>query len=412
MKKILLVIILISAFLLFFFFPVFPSYFTEQKATFWQFQSIDTMKYSRDPSREKLNKPDFDKVIDQQVRDISAVGATHVAIATPYDDEFLPILKRWVSSARKYNLNVWFRGNWSGWEKWFNYELVDRDTHIKKTQKFILDNRNLFENGDIFSACPECENGGPGDPRHNGDVAGYRKFLLDEYQITKNAFKKIGRDVKSNYNSMNADVARLIMDGDTTRGMDGLVVIDHYVSNPEQLADDVIKIAQASGGKVVLGEFGAPIENINGKMTEDEQADWINKAITKLVLIPELDGLNYWVSVGGSTEIWQKNGKAKKAVEIIKAIYSPSQITGVVKNELGDPISKAIIRNQKREVITDSKGNFRLPYLDEVKTLEITAPGYKGSTIKIPSGETMISIVLKKENEDLFFRIRRFLKEL
>ena len=30
--------------------------------------------------------------------------------------------------------------------------------------------------------CNECENGGPGDPRHNGDVVGHRKFLIKEYK--------------------------------------------------------------------------------------------------------------------------------------------------------------------------------------------------------------------------------------
>ncbi|MDP3888564.1 MAG: hypothetical protein Q8Q24_00825, partial [bacterium] len=94
-----------------------------------EFKSIDTMKYSRDIAREKLNDPSFDKVIDTQVKNIADTGATHVAIATPYDEEFLPILKRWVSSARKYNLKVWFRGNWSGWEGWFDYPKIDRSTH-------------------------------------------------------------------------------------------------------------------------------------------------------------------------------------------------------------------------------------------------------------------------------------------
>src|SRR3989344_6298983 len=83
--------------------------------------SIDTMKYSRDVAREKLNSSSFDEVIDKQVSEISATGATHIAIGTPYDDEFLPFLKRWVVAARKYNLKVWFRGNLSGWEEWFGY---------------------------------------------------------------------------------------------------------------------------------------------------------------------------------------------------------------------------------------------------------------------------------------------------
>ena len=46
------------------------------------------MKYSRDLSREKLKDPSFDVVIDKQVKAIAETGATHVAISTPYDEEF------------------------------------------------------------------------------------------------------------------------------------------------------------------------------------------------------------------------------------------------------------------------------------------------------------------------------------
>lgn len=410
MKKILLVLTIIS---LLFSFPLIfstQSYSQETRATFWEFQSVDTMKYSRDLSREKLNDPSFDWVIETQVRNIAEVGATHVALATPYDEEFLPILKRWVKAARKHNLKIWFRGNWSGWEKWFDYPPIDRAAHMDKTRNFILKNYDLFEDGDIFSACPECENGGPGDPRKNGDVAGHRKFLLDEYQITKNAFKKINKKVQSNYNSMNADVARLVMDKETTHEMDAVVVIDHYVSRPEQLAQDVAQIAQASGGKVILGEFGAPIENINGEMNEDEQAEWISKALEKLVLTPELGGLSYWTDVGGSTELWNKDGKAKKAVAVIKKIYRPSQLTGRVLDELGDPISNVEIKGLEREVKTDRNGYFQIPYLNTDQTFKVDIPGYKKFELKINTSKPTINIVLQKEHEDLLFKIKRFLK--
>src|SRR3989339_935814 len=72
----------------------------DTKSTWWEFQSIDTMKYSRDLAREKLNNQEFDQVINQQVANIASAGASHVGIATPYDEEFFPFLKRWVDAAR------------------------------------------------------------------------------------------------------------------------------------------------------------------------------------------------------------------------------------------------------------------------------------------------------------------------
>lgn len=285
-------------------------------------KSIDTMKYSRDIAREKSNDPSFDAVIEKQASDIAQIGATHIAIGTPYDSEFVPYLKRWVTSARKNKLKVWFRGNLSGWEHWFNYPAIDREMHIKKTKEYILENADLFEEGDIFTSCSECENGGPGDPRQTGDAEGFRNFLIEEYQSNRKAFLQINKKVATGYFSMNFDVARLTMDPATTKALGGIVVIDHYVDSPTKLASDAKSLAQASGGKIVFGEMGAPIPDLNGKMTEDEQADWIDKALNGLKGIREVIGVNYWVNTGGSTQIWDEGGKEKKAVEVIKKFYS------------------------------------------------------------------------------------------
>lgn len=285
-------------------------------------KSIDTMKYSRDIAREKLNDPSFDVVLEKQVSDIAQTGATHVAIGTPYDKEFVPFLKRWVGAARKNHLKVWFRGNLSGWEQWFNYPAIDRQMHIKNTKEFILGNPDLFEDGDIFTSCSECENGGSGDPRKTGDAQGFRNFLIEEYNSNREAFLKINKKVSTGYFSMNYDVAKLVMDQKTTRALGGIVVIDHYIASPPQLAVDAVSLTQSSGGKIVFGEFGAPIEDITGKMTEDEQANWIGRALNNINNITAIIGVNYWVNTGGSTEIWDENGKPKKAVEVIKNFYS------------------------------------------------------------------------------------------
>src|SRR5258708_6337361 len=93
-------------------------------AQWWPVQSIDTMKYSRDTAGQMLTKPEFDATINSQVSEIAQTGATHIAIATPYDEMFIPFLKRWVKSARAHGLKVWFRGNFSGWEGWYNFPKI------------------------------------------------------------------------------------------------------------------------------------------------------------------------------------------------------------------------------------------------------------------------------------------------
>jgi hypothetical protein len=291
----------------------------------WAFQAIDTMKYSRDLARQEKNNPQFIEEVNQQMVAIAETGATHVAIATPYDDEFLPMLKLWVSAARKNGLQVWFRGNWSGWEGWFDYPRIDEETHITKTKQFILDNKDIFRDGDVFSSCPECENGEKTDSVDAHDTNAYRRFLIDEYAATKEAFATINKKVPSNFFSMNLDVAKSIMDQETTAALDGIVVIDHYVQTPEELAQDISSLAEQSGGNVVLGEIGAPIPDIHGTMTEEQQKEWLEHSLQLLSKIEQLKGIGYWVNKGGSTALWHSDGSPKLGVSVLTKYYKKQQ---------------------------------------------------------------------------------------
>jgi len=346
-------------------------------ASWWDFQAIDTMKYSRDASREYLSDPaELQKAADEHVKEIAEVGATHVAIATPYDEEFLPVLKEWVAAARKYNLKVWFRGNWSGWEKWFDYPRITRKQHIEKTIAFIQQNPDLFENGDYFSACPECENGGPGDPRMNGDEAGHRKFLIDEHKAMLEAFRAINKNVQVNLNSMNGDVAKLIMNRSTTQALGGKIVVDHYVDLPEDLNNDVTAYAKKSGGEVILGEFGAPIPDINGTMTEQEQAAWIDEALGLLAVNPNIVGMSYWTGRGGSTSVWTDDGDAKAGVAILKKYFMPKTVRGNITDTAGRTLN-ANLSTPWRTVFSSKETGYEIPYLEDNEQVIISAANHE-----------------------------------
>jgi len=370
------------------------------------------MKYSRDPSAQYLsNMPELNKVSDQMAKDIAATGATHMVVDTPYDDQFLPILKVWVAAARKYNLHVWYRGNWSGWENWFGYASITRDQHIQKTKDFIIKNPDLFQEGDIFTACPECENGGPGDPRLNGDAAGHRAFLIAEYKMMTETFRGIGKNVQVNYNSMNGDVARLIMDKETTAALGGVVVIDHYVKTPAELNYDISQIAQNSGGQVILGEFGAPIPDIHGNMTDDQQADWIKQSLNLLASNPDLAGLNYWTNMGGSTAIWTDKGVAKPAVAVITSYFKPQTIDGTIKNTLGSNIDQAIVQSTEKRVVTEN-GNYEIAFVNGDEQVTISADGYITQKMPISQLKSQSNVILEVENPNLWFKIREWFKNL
>lgn len=401
---------------LFSFILAFAVFFTMSIRTYasdrlWEFQSIDTMKYSRDVAREKLRDSSYDLVIKKQVKDIAETGATHIAIGTPYDDEFIPFTKRWVDEARAQGLSVWFRGNFSGWEEWFSYKSISRAEHTSKIKRFIESNPDLFEDGDIFTSCPECENGGPGDPRATRDIEGFRKFLIDEHEISKKSFASINKNVKTNYFSMNGDVARLIMDRETTAKLDGILVVDHYVKTGEQLSLDITDYANISGGKVVLGEFGAPIPDIHGVMSKEDQALWLKNTMALLSENKDLVGLNYWTSLGGSTAIWNDDGTSKPAVQVLKEYFQPKRVSGLLLNELGNPIQNAEVTAGKLIVRSDNQGSFSILVAPHINKLLIRAENYEKMEFLVED-KGSYNTVLEKENESFFFWLAKNLKRI
>lgn len=374
----------------------------------WDVTAIDTMKYSRDVARQFANDSSFDQTIEKQVSDIAKTGATHVAIGTPYNEEFVPFMDRWVKAIRRHNMNVWFRGNVAGWESWFEYPRIGRAEHTRQVLAFIKNNPQLFSDGDIFSSCPECENGGTGDPRMTGDTADYRMFLIDEYRQVKETFEIIGVDVPSNYYSMNGDVAKLIMDKNTTQSLDGLVVIDHYVKTPEKLIADIDALAKQSGGKVVLGEWGAPIPDIHGSMTEKQQARWIDQALAKLYKNKNVVGLNYWTGYGSSTALWNNDGSPREAVSVLTKYYTPISKAGIVVNELNDVLSDVQISSDRISTTSLLNGTFIIPPAPAETIVTIQKEGYE--YISMPLSEVSNRIVLKNTDEDFIFKLRKTLQ--
>lgn len=380
----------------------------------WEVQAVDTMKYSRDNSRQYLSNQKVAKqVVEQQVQQIAEVGATHIAIATPYDAEFLPILRLWVAEARKHNLKVWFRGNWSGWEGWFDYPKISRKEHLEKSKAFISNNPELFVDGDIFSACPECENGGPGDPRMNNDKAGHQKFLKDEHDAMLEAFEEIEKEVDVSYNSMNGDVAKLIMDPATTKALGGLVVVDHYVRTSQQLVTDVEKYAVQSQAEVFLGEFGAPIPDLQGNMTEKQQAEWLRETLQGLTEVTQLRGMSYWTNRGGSTAIWNDTGKPRQAVAVLAEFFKPVLVTGTVTNVDGVMLSEAVIVSKHKQAVSSADGSFTLPIIEETGEVEISKEGYLPQKIVFSKDAPSLgNIVLIEEKISWKTRITRYVRNL
>lgn len=383
------------------------------KTSFFEVQSVDTMKYSRDQARAALKNPNVNRQIDDQVKLVAELGATHIAISTPYDEEFILVLKKWVASARKNNLSVWFRGNFSGWEGWFDYSRISEAQHAQQLENFIRKHPDLFQDGDIFMPCPECENGGLGDPRRTGNVKGYRDFLIKEYKISNDAFKKIGKDVVV-YSSMNGDIAEFIMNQDSISKIGGIVMIDHYTPSVGKFTKDINRISKKLESEIGLGEFGAPIPDLNGVMSPNDQGAYVEALMDSIYANNKVSKVNYWTLKGGSTEIISDNLTPKPAYYALQKFYSAPTVYGRITDNLGNPINKAevIISSTTQKITTDEEGFYQVFLPTRYKNISITKNGYYSISLSFPvdlASSTKKDINLTPQNPSAWYSFKYFL---
>ena len=363
---------------------------------------------------------------------ISQAGATHVAIDTPYDSQFLPVLQEWVASARAHGLSVWFRGNFSGWEGWFNYTTITPAEHETMLNQFILNSPNLFQSGDIFTPCPECENGGPGDPRQTGDTADYQKMLADEYWISNKDFHTIGKSVQV-YFSMNGDIARHIMTPDSAQAVGGTLLVDQYDSSVAGFNSDLTDYSTWIGTPIGVGEFGAPIPNLNSNMTAGGQAVYVGGLLNVLAngigptgqtgpngqsAVPPL--VNYWDLKGGSTALVSDSGQPLPVYSMVKSYYTAPAIYGAITDDSGHVIpgvqvSALSALTSPLNTTSDNQGFYQIFLPQSYRTVTFQKTGYEPATVTLPSGFTnsaINNIVMTSATQSLFYKLKVFFERI
>jgi hypothetical protein len=380
----------------------------------WEICSIDTMKLSRDKARQELNHPEFDNTIAQQMKLIKQTGANYVSVGTPYDKEFLPYLRRWVKAAREQDLNVYFRGNWSEWEGWFEYpKNLSPEQHIAKTVKFIEENAELFQSGDIFDPCPECENAGFW-PQPAKDAA-YREFVIKQQQAAQAAFQKINLNVAVRQ-SIIGGRAKEVLDPESLKQLGNQVQIDHYVPNPKGMSE-YLDYFESIQTKTLVSEFGAPIPDMNGSMTEKQQADFIRSVLETMYRHNgSVDGLNYWVLSHGTTELVDESGKPRLAYEVIKEYFTPQIASGRIVDELDKPISGVKVKTSDgNQVLTDENGFYSLKFPIREMDLIIESDKFATQSAHIAKGDlgstTRQNFTLKPTDPSLLYRLQLWWKE-
>lgn len=352
----------------------------EAQNTTWAVQSVDTMKTSRDQTLYKMSDPSYDSHIQKEVEEVKNLGATHITVDGAYDPQYIGWIKRWVAQARKEKLRVWYRGNFSGWHGWFGPKNMTREEHMSATREFITKNPDLFEDGDIFTACPECEYGGPGNPLETGDIAGFRMFMIDEVGMMKKSFAEIEKNVNVTSTSLNPDVAKKVIDAETLRQLDNTITLDYFFKDISVLQQGLDYFRQKHPGvKFVIGEFGAPIPEINGSMTPNEKSIFIDSVFRYLYMQNDVIGVNYWVTTGGATELFDAKLNPTNSADTVKKYFDPRIISGVVRNQYNRPISDVTVSliGMEKFTATDQNGAYHLPVINNGASLMFTGREYK-----------------------------------
>lgn len=325
----------------------------------WRVRSVDTMKLSRDKARAKKDDESFDDVIRREVSKIKDLGANYIALGTPYDEEFLPYLRRWVAIARENGLHVWYRGTFSSYEGWFDHSKnLTPSGLLESGKKFISKNQDLFEDGDIFDLCPECENGGywP-QPRKDAE---YNLFIQEKNKVLTDAFASINKKVIVNYPSIIGGRSKDVLTQDTFDALGNVTAIDHYAKDAKSYDDYIHYFVNEHHTKVLFSEFGAPIPDLHGKMTQASQAAFVRSVFETLYAHgQDVVGINYWVLSGGTTSLYDDDHVPRLAADVVMDYFRPGSISGVVKNTLGQTLTGISVRIDGHEQgTTDTQGRY------------------------------------------------------
>ena len=283
------------------------------------FRSVDTMKESRDAS-QSMN--DFQ--IQHTCNLIASMNVTHITVDSQYD--YPDYMRRWVKAVRRAGKKVWFRSCFSEWEDKSN---IDQDGYIERSKvlmtpeqntaaivKFIKENPDLFESGDIFDATPEAENGTywrsfkGGWVNNNTAKDEFNAFMLASSNESQQAFKDIGVEgVITGIRSTNGWIASqpTVLYQDTVEEL-GYVSMDFYPGNDISLSSDAslqefkrefMPVYNVRNVPIVIAEFGY---SIKGRVTNEKQLEVLQKWFDFIQTIPNLHGINYWVGPGRKTD--------------------------------------------------------------------------------------------------------------
>jgi len=276
----------------------------------WPIQAVDTMKDSKDKVCNQLS----DATITSRIAKAKALGVTHVAIATPYQNpgcgDSLAYTGRWITAIRAQGLKVWHRHPNLKFEGIYSTtKVVDPDgaRHVKDITDWLLAHPNWIQSGDIFTPEAEPQNGGiagvtycPQNICQFSSKEDFNRWLRQTTLATKLALQAIDKtDVKVGYWGFDGFVTwgndnpdhqgTSKLEAKTVEYMDNIIAIDHYNSQ-EPMATDLDQArAVWPNADFFIGEWGTISET-----TDTARAAAVDTAFNAFKARSWIKGVNYW----------------------------------------------------------------------------------------------------------------------
>jgi hypothetical protein len=313
----------------------------------WPVQSVDAMKYTKDVMCGQPTSTFIDSWLDRAVE----IGATHVAIATPYQDvtcsgqtiSAITFTMAWIDQIRDHNLKVWHRHPNLKFEGIYS-QTKDRSPdgfrHIKNITDFIaLDATypDLIQPGDLFTPEAEPQNGGI-----NGvttcsqsicmfsSTADFNEWLRLAQLASELALKAQGIPVATTVGDPNGVLVGLDgFDGFITFGNNNpshlgtskieaatvaakhnIIGIDHYPSGGDTMAIDLEELRDVwPSADVFISEYGT----IYSGLTDAQREQLIIDTFDAFVARSWVKGVGYWQFGPGGNEALINSDFTKRA---------------------------------------------------------------------------------------------------
>lgn len=340
-----------------------PAFVLENTKAF-VIRSVDTMKLSKDAVCDQPTDEEIQKIVTAA----KDMGANYVAIETPYDDPLcassVAYTNRWIEAIRAAGLSVWHRhmplrfegiydqpievrrlgDDLTGQEREVGEQILSvplelLDQYQIQIYSYVLDNRDMFREGDIFTPSPEPDsrgvNGITGSSPLNqfSSVEDFNLWLINTTTIVKEAFEKIGLNdtVQVGFWGFSGFTAAGLDNSDWTGktfltcraidSMNGIVTLDHYSDQMQRdLEEAIVTLSSNCPNEFVnlmIGEYGADSE---AQVREALQAS------RDLGLL----GFNYWSTAG--IQWLGDEGSPNDLFDLLQKYYLPQRRKRAVRS--------------------------------------------------------------------------------